>query len=79
MGEGGNGLGPYGAGHTVETAPAGRKTKARVHAEQGAPKCEGDLVVGGTVGESEPECEPGQGSAGVETEAEGEEHEAGTP
>ena len=79
IGEGGNGLGPYGAGHTVETAPAGRKTKARVHAEQEAPTCDGDLVVGGTVGESEPECEPGEGSAGVETEAEGEEHEAGTP
>ena len=79
VGEGGHGLGPYGADRTVEASPAGRKAKARARARYDGPRCEGELVIGGTVGESEPECEPGESSAGVETEAEGQHHEAETP
>ncbi|HEV2754983.1 MAG TPA: sigma-70 family RNA polymerase sigma factor [Actinomycetota bacterium] len=79
VGEGGNGLGPYGAERTVEAAPAGREARARVYAKQEAPKCDDEVVIGRPVNESMPECEPGEGSAGAEAEAEGQEPEAGTP
>lgn len=75
-GEGGNGLGPYGADRSIEASPGGRRIKARAKVKYEGPTCQGDIVVGG---QSEPyECDPGSASAGVETGAEGQHHEAST-
>jgi hypothetical protein len=65
VGEGGNGLGPYGAEREVEARPANKKMKAKARATYEPPHCEEDIRIGG---QSEtPKCD-GAGDAEAETE-----------
>jgi hypothetical protein len=73
IGEGGNGLGPYGADEGVETSNGSARAKARYE----PPRCEGDIRIGG---QSNHRCDgPGKGSASAEGEAAGESYEIDTP
>ena len=77
VGGSGNGVGPFGAEEGAETSQSGHEASARARARYDAPKCEGEIVVGG---KTDYHCDgSGEGSAGAEADADGEHHEVGTP
>jgi DNA-directed RNA polymerase specialized sigma24 family protein len=77
VGEGGNGLGPYGVDQGYETSTGGKPAGAHARAKYEAPTCGGDVVIGG---ESDYECDgPGNSSAGAEADAAGHHQEVDKP
>ena len=76
VGEGGNGLGPYGVEKGAKVEPAGQEASAHGKAKYEAPHCDGDIVIGGS---SDFRCDgPGEASGSAEADANDQHHEAGT-
>jgi RNA polymerase sigma factor (sigma-70 family) len=76
VGEGGNGLGPYGAEKGAKVEPAGQEASAHAEAKYEAPRCDGDVIIGG---QSDFRCDgPGDASGSAEADANGQQHEVGT-
>ena len=76
VGEGGNGLGPYGVDKGAKVEPAGQEASAHAEAKYEAPHCDGDVIIGG---QSDFRCDgPGDASGSAEADANDEHQEVGT-
>ena len=76
VGEGGNGLGPYGVEKGAKLEPAGQEASAHAEARYEVPHCDDDIHIGG---QSDVGCDgPGDASGGAEADAGGQHQEVGT-